>query len=44
MPDTEALDEFLDIIFMMEGVERTETTMVLRTNAERPMHLPFSAD
>ena len=44
VPDTEALDEFLDIIFMMEGVERTETTMVLRTNAERPMHLPFSAD
>jgi hypothetical protein len=26
---------------MLEGVERTETTMVLRTNAERPMFLPF---
>jgi Lrp/AsnC family leucine-responsive transcriptional regulator len=38
---TQALDGFLDRLFMMEGVERTETTMVLRTNAERPMHLPF---
>jgi Lrp/AsnC family leucine-responsive transcriptional regulator len=41
---TQALDGFLDRLFMMEGVERTETTMVLRTNAERPMHLPFEAD
>lgn len=38
---TQALDGFLDRLFMMDGVERTETTMVLRTNAERPMHLPF---
>lgn len=37
----EALDRFLDRLFMMEGVERTETTMVLRTPAERPTHLPF---
>ncbi len=41
VPSTEALDEFLDRLFMLEGVERTETTMVLRTNAERPMYLPF---
>jgi hypothetical protein len=39
-----ALDEFLDRLFMLEGVERTETTMVLRTNAERPMFLPFLED
>lgn len=44
VPHTEALDGFLDRLFMLEGVERTETTMVLRTNAERPMHLPFSSD
>ncbi len=36
-----ALDAFLDRLFMLEGVERTETTMVLRTNVERPMFLPF---
>lgn len=41
---TEALDGFLDRLFMLEGVERTETTMVLRTNAERPMNLPFDTD
>jgi Lrp/AsnC family leucine-responsive transcriptional regulator len=41
VPNTQALDGFLDRLFMMEGVERTETTMVLRTNVERPMHLPF---
>lgn len=41
---TEALDEFLDRLFELEGVERTETTMVLRTNVERPMHLPFDKD
>ncbi len=40
---TQALDGFLDRLFMLEGVERTETTMVLRTNAERPMYLPFDA-
>lgn len=44
VPNTQALDGFLDRLFMMEGVERTETTMVLRTNAERPMHLPFEDD
>jgi len=38
---TEDLDAFLDRLFMLEGVERTETTMVLKTNLERPMHLPF---
>lgn len=38
---TAALDAFLDSLFMMEGVERTETTMVLRTNVERPTSLPF---
>lgn len=37
----QALDDFLDRLFMLEGVERTETIMVLRTNAERAMHLPF---
>ncbi len=36
-----ALDEFLDDLTMMDGVERTETTMVLRTNLERPALLPF---
>jgi len=41
VPSTQALDGFLDRLFMLEGVERTETTMVLRTNAERPMYLPF---
>jgi len=40
--DTPALDAFLDRLFMLDGVERTETTMVLRTNAERPLHLPFA--
>jgi Lrp/AsnC family transcriptional regulator, leucine-responsive regulatory protein len=39
-----ALDTFLDRLFMLEGVERTETVMVLRTNAERPMFLPFAPD
>lgn len=39
--NTQELDGFLDRLFMLEGVERTETTMVLRTNLERPMHLPF---
>jgi Lrp/AsnC family transcriptional regulator, leucine-responsive regulatory protein len=40
---TEELDGFLDRLFMLEGVERTQTTMVLKTNLERPMHLPFQA-
>lgn len=43
VPSTQALDGFLDRLFMLDGVERTETTMVLRTNAERPMYLPFDA-
>lgn len=37
---TMALDAFLDVLFKLEGVERTETTMVLRTNVERPFKLP----
>ena len=41
--NTQALDAFLDRLFMLEGVERTETTMVLRTNAERALHLPFES-
>jgi Lrp/AsnC family leucine-responsive transcriptional regulator len=40
VPSTAALDAFLDRLFMLEGVERTETTMVLRTNVERPLQLP----
>jgi Lrp/AsnC family transcriptional regulator, leucine-responsive regulatory protein len=40
--DTPALDAFLDRLFMLDGVERTEATMVLRTNAERPPRLPWS--
>ena len=39
---TAELDEFLDRLFMLEGVERTETTMVLRTVAERAIPLPFA--
>lgn len=38
---TQALDAFLDGLTMLAGVERTQTTMVLKTNLERPMHLPF---
>lgn len=38
---TEELDMFLDRVWILEGVERTQTTMVLRTNLERPVHLPF---
>ena len=37
----EALDDFLDRLFMLDGVERTQSTVVLRTNIERNMHLPF---
>jgi Lrp/AsnC family leucine-responsive transcriptional regulator len=40
--DTRQLDAFLDRLFMLDGVERTETTMVLKTNIERPMYLPFA--
>lgn len=39
---TPDLDAFLDRLFLLEGVERTETTMVLRTSVERPVHLPFA--
>ena len=39
---SEALDAFLDRLWILEGVERTETTMVLRTSVERPMYLPFA--
>lgn len=42
--DPEQLDEFLDGLMMMEGIERTETTMVLRTHAERPVPLPFEVE
>ncbi len=38
---TQDLDAFLDKLVLLEGVERTQTTMVLRTNTERPMLLPF---
>ena len=41
---TAALDDLLDRIFMLEGVERTETTMVLRTAVERAIHLPFEEE
>ena len=41
---TQALDTFLDRLVMLDGVERTQTTMVLKTTVERPMHLPFSND
>lgn len=43
VPTPPELDAFLDRLFMLEGVERTETTVVLRTTAERPMTLPFAA-
>jgi len=39
---TQELDSFLDRLTMLDGVERTQTTMVLRTSLERPVHLPFS--
>ncbi|MBS3967507.1 MAG: Lrp/AsnC family transcriptional regulator [Truepera sp.] len=38
---TQELDAFLDRLWMLKGVERTQTTMVLRTSVERPIHLPF---
>jgi Lrp/AsnC family leucine-responsive transcriptional regulator len=38
-----ALDELLNRLNMLEGMHRTHTTMVLRTNVERPMHLPFAS-
>src|SRR5690554_6909278 len=39
--NTHELDMFLDGLVMMEGVERTETTMVLSTPVDRPSRLPF---
>ena len=39
--NTRELDEFLDRLVMLEGVERTETTMVLTTIEDRPLRLPF---
>lgn len=41
LASTASLDRFLDRLFTMDGVERTETTMVLRTNVERPFKLQF---
>ena len=41
VPTTQDLDEFLDRLWILEGVERAQTTMVLRTSLERPVHLPF---
>lgn len=42
--NTRELDSFLDRLFMLEGVERTETTMVLSTAVDRPAYLPFLLD
>ena len=39
---TQDLDAFLDRLVVLDGVERTQTTMVLRTSLERPTHLPFA--
>ncbi len=39
--NTVALDKFLDTLFMLEGVERTRTIIILKTDIERPIHLPF---
>ena len=41
VPTTQDLDEFLHRLWTLEGVERAQTTMVLRTSLERPVHLPF---
>lgn len=38
------LDAFLDKLFVLEGVERTQTTMVLKSYIDRPIHLPFAQD
>lgn len=38
---TQDLDAFLDRLWLLKGVERTQTTMVLRTSIERPVRLPF---
>lgn len=39
--DPPALDAFLDLLMLIEGVERTQTVVVLRTIHERPTALPF---
>lgn len=39
---TEDLDGFLDRLWILDGVERTESAVVLRTNVERNMFLPFA--
>ncbi|HEX7000360.1 MAG TPA: Lrp/AsnC family transcriptional regulator [Trueperaceae bacterium] len=41
---TAELDDLLDRMFMLDGVERTETIMVLRTAVERAPHLPFTKE
>lgn len=41
---TQELDGFLDRLWLLEGIERTQTTIILRTNLERPVHLPFDID
>ncbi len=41
---TQDLDGFLDRLWLLEGIERTQTTIILRTNLERPVHLPFEID
>jgi Lrp/AsnC family leucine-responsive transcriptional regulator len=42
VPKPPGLNYFLYHLFMLDGVERTETTLVLWTTVERPMHLPFN--
>jgi len=39
--DPPALDAFLDLLMLIEGVERTQTVVVLRTIHDRPTALPF---
>jgi Lrp/AsnC family leucine-responsive transcriptional regulator len=42
--NTQELDALLDKLFLVDGVERTHTIMILRTNLERPTYLPFTLD
>lgn len=37
LPSTEDLDQFLDELLLVDGVEHTETTMILRTVAEHAL-------
>ncbi|MEZ4608634.1 MAG: Lrp/AsnC family transcriptional regulator [Deinococcales bacterium] len=39
--NTQKLDVFLDRLFMLEGVERTQATIILKSQFERPLFLPF---